>query len=76
MMLVILLISFVISNQIAKRIVESKVTDSVDKILLQVEEKMTSFYSDMGGISTSMLYSPTIQTLLKSEDKLSVGSHE
>ncbi|KRE92076.1 hypothetical protein ASG89_34030 [Paenibacillus sp. Soil766] len=72
MMLVILLISFVISNQIAEQIVERKVTDSVDKILLQVEEKMTSFYSDMGGISTSILYSPTIQTLLKSEDKLSV----
>lgn len=72
MMMVILLISFVITNQIAKRIVERKVTDSVDKILLQVEEKMTSFYADMDGISTSLLYSPTIQTALTVEDKLSM----
>lgn len=72
MMLVILLISFIISNKIAERIVERKVTDTVGKILLQVEEKMTSFYADMGGISISLLYSPTIQTLLKSEDILTV----
>ena len=71
-MLVILLVSFVISNTIAKRIVERKVSDSADKILLQVEEKMTSFYTDMGGISTSLLYSPTIQTTLTAEDKLSM----
>lgn len=71
-MLVILLVSFVISNNIAKRIVESKVTDSADKILLQVEEKMTSFYTDMGGISTSLLYSPTIQTALTVEDELTM----
>lgn len=71
-MLVILLVSFVISNQIAKRIVESKVTDSADKILLQVEEKMTSFYADMGGISISLLYSPTIQTALTVEDELTM----
>ena len=51
-MLVILLISFVISNTIAERIIEKKVTDSVSKILLQVEEKTMSFYSDMDGIST------------------------
>lgn len=71
-MLVILLISFVISNHIAKRIVERKVTDSADKILLQVEEKMTSFYADMGGISISLLYSPTIQTALIVEDELTM----
>lgn len=71
-MLVILLVSFVISNHIAKRIVERKVTDSADKILLQVEEKMTSFYADMGGISTSLLYSPTIQTALTVEDELTM----
>ena len=72
MMLIILLISFVISNKIAERIVERKVTDSVDKILLQVEEKMNSFYGDMEGISTSLLYSPTIQSLLNARDVLSV----
>lgn len=71
-MLVILLVSFVISNQIAKRIVERKVTDSADKILLQVEEKMTSFYADMGGISISLLYSPTIQTALTVKDELTM----
>lgn len=72
MMLVILLISFIISNTIAKSIVERKVTDTAGKILLQVEEKMVSFYSDMEDISNSMLYSPTIQTLLSTEDILSV----
>lgn len=71
MMMVILLVSFIITNQIAKRIVERKVTDSVDKILLQAEEKMTSFYTDMSGISISLLYSPTIQTAL-TVDKLTM----
>ncbi|MDQ0064076.1 two-component system sensor histidine kinase YesM [Paenibacillus harenae] len=71
MMLIILLISFVISNSIAKRIVESKVTDSAAKLLNQVEENMESFYADMERISVSMLYSPTVQTYLDSDDYLS-----
>ena len=71
MMLIILLLSFVISNTIAERIIERKVTDSVSKILLQVEEKTESFYSDMDGISESLLYSPTIQTYMNSNDALS-----
>ncbi|WP_199615841.1 cache domain-containing sensor histidine kinase [Paenibacillus alkalitolerans] len=71
LMLVILLISFVISNTIAQRIVESKVTDSSAKLLNQVEDNMESFYADMERISDSMLYSPTVQTYLNSEDFLS-----
>ncbi|WP_309121605.1 histidine kinase [Paenibacillus sp.] len=71
LMLVLLLISFVISNTIAKRIVESKVTETSGKILIQVEEKMQSFYKDMERIAVSMLYSPTVQTYLDSEDFLS-----
>ncbi|KRE47055.1 cache domain-containing sensor histidine kinase [Paenibacillus sp. Soil522] len=71
MMLIILLISFVISNMVAKRIVESKVTDSAAKLLNQVEENMESFYADMERISGSMLYSPTVQTYLDLEDFLS-----
>jgi two-component system sensor histidine kinase YesM len=67
MMLTILLISFVISNTIAERIIERKVTESVDKILQQVKEKMASFYSDMDGISTSLLYGPTIGKFLDSD---------
>ncbi|WP_223829917.1 cache domain-containing sensor histidine kinase [Paenibacillus arenilitoris] len=68
MMLIILLISFIISNTIAGGIIERKVTVSVDKILQQVMEKMESFYSDMGGISTSLLYGPTIENFLDSDD--------
>jgi two-component system sensor histidine kinase YesM len=71
MMLVILLISFVISNTIAKHIVESKVTDSAGKILLQVQDKTESFYADMERISFSMQYSPTVQTYLDLDDYLS-----
>jgi two-component system sensor histidine kinase YesM len=67
MMLTILLISFVISNTIAERIIERKVTESVDKILQQVMEKMESFYSDMDGISTTLLYGPTIENFLNSD---------
>lgn len=70
-MLIILLISFVISNTIAQRIVESKVTDSAAKLLNQVEDNMESFYTDMERISDSMLYSPTVQTYLGLEDFLS-----
>jgi two-component system sensor histidine kinase YesM len=70
-MLSILLISFVISNMIAERIIERKVTASVNTILLQVEEKMDSFYSDMQGISESLLYSPTVQTYMGTKDILS-----
>lgn len=69
--LIILLISFTISNTIAKNIIEEKVTESVSKILSQVEENLVSFYSDMEGISNSLLYSPTIETYLSSNDNLS-----
>ncbi|MFC5467958.1 sensor histidine kinase [Cohnella suwonensis] len=69
-MLAVLLISFVVSNRIAERIIEKKVTDTSGKILLQVEDKMISFYSDMEGISTYLLYSPTVQTYLSSGDAL------
>lgn len=71
LMLIILLISFIVSNTIAKRIVEKKVTESTTKILLQVEETMESFYKDMDGISYSLLYSPTIQSYLGTNEILS-----
>lgn len=70
-MLLILLISFTVSNSIAKRIVEKKVTGSTTKILLQVEETMENFYKDMDGISYSLLYSPTIQSYLGTNEILS-----
>lgn len=70
LMLVILLVSYVISNLIAKRIIEVKVTESVSRIFLQVEEKMNSFDSDMEGISTFLFYSPTVQAYLGSDDVL------
>lgn len=70
-MLIILLISFSISNTIAKNIIEEKVTESVSKILSQVEENLVSFYSDMEGISNSLLYSPTMETYLSLNDMIS-----
>ncbi|WP_373228588.1 sensor histidine kinase [Cohnella sp.] len=70
-MLIILLISFTISNTIAKRIIEKKVTDTAGKILLQVQEKMDIYYSDMEGISNFLLYSPTVQTYLSTGDAIS-----
>ncbi|MBD2868627.1 sensor histidine kinase [Paenibacillus arenilitoris] len=69
-MLFILLVSYVISSLIAKRIIEAKVTESVSRIFLQVEEKMNSFDSDMEGISTFLFYSPTVQAYLGSDDVL------
>ncbi|XEC95841.1 sensor histidine kinase [Paenibacillus tarimensis] len=72
MMLVILLISFVISNTIAERIIEKKVSDSVNKILLQAGEKVMSFYADMEGISTYLLYIPTVQTFMDLKDDLDI----
>ncbi|XEC95701.1 sensor histidine kinase [Paenibacillus tarimensis] len=70
LMLLILLTTFVISDMIAKRIVERKVTESVSKIFLQVEEKMVSFNSDIEGIFDFLFYSPTIQQYLGTEDDL------
>lgn len=69
-MLVVLLLSFVVTNIIAQQIVEQKVTESTNKILLQVEESVESFYGDMEGISYSLLYSPTIQSYLSVDDVL------
>ncbi|WP_213516444.1 sensor histidine kinase [Paenibacillus montaniterrae] len=69
-MLVVLLLSFVVTNIIAQQIVEQKVTESTNKILLQVEESVESFYGDMEGISYSLLYSPTIQSYLSADDVL------
>ena len=58
------------NDRIAKQIIERKVTDSVNTILLQVNEKMTSFDSDMQGISTFLFYSPTVQTYINAGDIL------
>lgn len=69
-MLLVLLLSFIVTNIIAKQIVEQKVTESTNKILLQVEESVESFYGDMEGISYSLLYSPTIQSYLSANDVL------
>jgi two-component system sensor histidine kinase YesM len=45
--------------------------DTVDKILLQVQEKLVSFNSDMLGISTFLFYSPTVQNYINADDPLS-----
>ncbi|WP_168735815.1 cache domain-containing sensor histidine kinase [Cohnella fermenti] len=71
LMLVTLLAAFVVTDRVAKQIIERKVTDTVDKIFLQVQEKMSSFHSDMQGISTFLFYSPTVQNYINSEDSLS-----
>ena len=70
-MLIILLSSFIISNKIAERTVENKITESSNKIILQIEETMASFFKDMDGISYSLLYSPTIQSYLSMNEDLS-----
>lgn len=71
-MLTVLMISFIISNHIAERIIEKKVSKSVDNILLQANEKMTSFFKDLNGISSYLLYSPPVQNILSTNDDLSV----
>jgi len=63
-MLLTLLLSFVISNIFAKRIIEQKSMNLDKKMLLQVEDSIQSYYSDMDSISASLLYSPTIQTFV------------
>ncbi|WP_256710647.1 histidine kinase [Paenibacillus sp. FSL H8-0548] len=70
-MLIILLISFIVSNSFGKNTIEENLTESMTKILLQVEETMESFYKDMDGISYSLLYSPTIQSYLGTNEILS-----
>lgn len=70
MMLVALFLSFVITDSYAKKIVEQKVKESVNTVLLQVEEKMVSFDADMEGIFRFLFYSPTIQSYLGTEDEL------
>ncbi|QGG57358.1 cache domain-containing sensor histidine kinase [Paenibacillus sp. B01] len=70
-MLATLLAAFVITDRVAKQIIERKVTDSVDKILLQVQEKLSSFDADMQGISTFLFYSPTVQNYINADDALS-----
>jgi two-component system sensor histidine kinase YesM len=70
LMLIILLVSFGISDIIAKQIIEKKVTESVEQIMFVVDEKMDSFHADMQGISTFLFYSPTIQSFLNTDDDL------
>ncbi len=69
-MLIILWLSYLISNQFAKQIIEDKVTKSVNQIFMQVEEKMQSFDTDIEGISNFLFYSPTLQAYLNTEDSL------
>lgn len=62
----------------AKQIIEDIVTETVNLIFLQVEEKMQSFDTDMEGITNFLFYSPTIQSYLSSDDVLTrvLGSRE
>jgi two-component system sensor histidine kinase YesM len=69
-MLIILLISFTITDSIVQNIIEKKAEDSASKILLQVEDKILTFYSDIDAISAALLYSPTIQKLISNDDSL------
>lgn len=68
--LILVLLSFTVSNKIAERTVEQKVSDSADKIVLQVEETLANFFKDMDGISYSLLYSTVLQNYLGSDDPL------
>ncbi|MHA7965458.1 cache domain-containing protein [Paenibacillus sp. CAU 1782] len=70
LMLLILLLSYLITNMFAKRIIEDKVTDTVNQIFFQVEEKMKSFDADIEGISSFIYYSPTIQEYLSTDDPI------
>jgi len=78
LMLAILLVSYVVSNTFAKRIIETKVTESVSQIFHQIEEKMHSFDSDMEGIANFLFYSPTIQAYMSTDDVLTrvLGNQE
>jgi two-component system sensor histidine kinase YesM len=69
-MLVILLISFTITDSIVQHIIEKKAEDSASKILLQVEDKILTYYSDLDAISAALLYSPTIQKLISNDNRL------
>lgn len=69
-MLAVLLLSFTISNSFAQGIIERKVTASINTVLSQVKEKMSSFHSDMDGITLSFIYSPTVQNFMKEDDVL------
>ncbi|PWW02561.1 two-component system sensor histidine kinase YesM [Paenibacillus cellulosilyticus] len=68
--LIVVLVSFTVSNAVAQRTVEKKVSGSANKIVLQVEETLNSFFTDMDGISYSLLYSPILQSYLSTEDAL------
>ncbi|MBD3921754.1 histidine kinase [Paenibacillus sp. PR3] len=68
--LIVVLVSFTVSNAVAQRTVEKKVSGSANKIVLQVEETLNSFFADMDGISYSLLYSPILQDYLSTEDPL------
>lgn len=69
-MLIILLISFTITDSIVQNIIEKKAEDSASKILLHVEDNILTFYSDLDAISAALLYSPTIQKLISNDDVL------
>lgn len=70
LILLILLSSFVITNIIATNMIEKKSIETSEKLVLQVEDKINTFYSDMLRISTSLIYSPTINDFLSNEDRL------
>lgn len=69
-LLIILLASFTITNIIAKKTIEQNAIQSTDKIVLQVKDKITTFYSDMENISHSLNYGPTINSFIRTEDQL------
>ncbi|MCM3443668.1 sensor histidine kinase [Metabacillus halosaccharovorans] len=67
LMLIIIFTTFVMTDIIVKNIVEKKVVNSMNTILYQIEENMTTFNKDMQGIATFLLYSPTTQEYLEAD---------
>lgn len=70
LLLVVLLFSYIICNNVAKGIIARRAMDSDQKILLQVQDKITSYYADIDAISNALLYSPTTQNFILQEDVL------
>ena len=69
MLMILFLLSFVISNFIAKYTIIENSDKSSEKILLQVVNKIDNYYLEMNNVITALAYSPTTKTYING-DKL------
>ncbi|RXZ80920.1 sensor histidine kinase [Paenibacillaceae bacterium] len=67
---VILILSYVIPFNIYKSTMEERTSYASNRMMIQIKDNISGFYSDMDGIASSLVYGPTVQRYMATDNRL------